>query len=110
MWLRLRQIALIARELPPIVEEMHEVFGLEVDFQSGGEAADGPWEPAGKNWKQAVRTEVVKGIAAAEIQSPEPEQLAKRWSEILELPIGRDSGPPSLRLENASIRFVKDSD
>jgi hypothetical protein len=27
MWLRMRQIALIARELAPVVEEIREVFG-----------------------------------------------------------------------------------
>src|SRR6266446_3047657 len=178
MWLRLRQIALIARELQPIVDGMHEILGLEVgyrdpgvkvfglqnaifpvgnqfievvspiqegtaggrylerrrgdggymvicqcddhaprkrrvaelgirkaleqdtreygimqlhprdtggsfleiDYQHGGESPDGPWEPAGKNWQKAVHTDVVRGIAAAEIQSSEPDALSKRWS------------------------------
>src|SRR5205807_2259350 len=82
---------------------------LEIDFQPGGEAVDGPWMPAGRNWKPAVRTNVVRAIAAAEIQSPEPSALAARWSEILELPVERN-GAPTIRLDNASIRFVPDQD
>ncbi len=84
---------------------------LEIDFQKGGEAPDGPWMPAGRNWKPAVRTGVVRAIAAAEIQSAEPDALAARWSKIVELPIKQDArGNPSLQLENASIRFVKETD
>lgn len=33
MWLRMRQIALIARELAPVVDEIREVFGLEVAYR-----------------------------------------------------------------------------
>jgi hypothetical protein len=209
MWLRLRQIALVAKELPPIVEDMHEVLGLEVgyrdpgvktfglqnaifpvgsqfievvspiqentaggrylerrrgdggymvilqcdehaprkkrvaelgirkvlehdskeycimqlhprdtggsfleiDFQAGGEDPNGPWEPAGHNWKAAVRTDIVRAIAAAEIQSPDPQDLAEKWSKILELPLNKDAaGNPSVRLQNAAIRFVADKD
>lgn len=209
MWLRMRQIALIARELAPVVEEIREVFGLEVayrdpavaafglenavfpvgnqflevvapiregtaggryldrrggdggymvilqcddhaprkrrvaelgirkvlehdepefrtmqlhprdtggclleiDVQVGGEAPDGPWHPAGRNWHSAVRTEAVRGIAAAEIQTPDPADLAARWGQIMELPVEADAeGHPRLRLDNAGIRFVKDTD
>src|SRR5271166_2011636 len=56
---------------------------LEIDVQVGGEDINGPWHPAGRNWKSAVRTDVVRAIAAAEIQSPEPDALASRWSSIL---------------------------
>jgi hypothetical protein len=84
---------------------------LEIDVQIGGEDINGPWHPAGRNWKSAVRTDVVRAIAAAEIQSPEPDALASRWSSILDLPLKPDPiGHPSLGLENALIRFVKDSD
>ncbi|HXG17807.1 MAG TPA: VOC family protein [Methylomirabilota bacterium] len=209
MWLRLRQIALIARELAPVVDDIREVFGLEVayrdpqvkvfglenavfpvgnqflevvapiqegtaggryldrrggdggymvicqcddhaprkrrvaelgvrtvlehdepefrimqlhprdtggclfeiDEQIGGEALDGPWAPAGKNWKAAVRTNIVRGITAAEIQSPAPADLAARWGQIVELPVQTDAnGAPSLYVDNATVRFVKDTD
>jgi hypothetical protein len=84
---------------------------LEIDFQAGGEDPNGPWEPAGHNWKAAVRTEIVRAIAAAEIQSPDPQDLAEKWSKILELPLNKDAaGNPSIRLQNAAIRFVADKD
>jgi hypothetical protein len=84
---------------------------LEIDVQIGGEDISGPWHPAGRNWKSAVRSDVVRAIAAAEIQSPEPDALASRWSSILDLPLKPDAiGHPSLVLENALIRFVKDCD
>ena len=79
---------------------------LEIDHQPGGEAPDGPWEPAGKNWKPAVRTNVVKAINAVEIQSPEPDALGKRWAEILNLPLKNGA----IAVDNASIRFVKETD
>jgi hypothetical protein len=84
---------------------------FEIDEQVGGEALDGPWLPAGRNWQSAVRTDVVRGIAAAEIQTPDPADLAARWGQIVELPVEADvEGQPSLHLDNAGIRFVKDTD
>src|SRR5262249_30373715 len=84
---------------------------LEIDEQVGGEALDGPWFPAGRDWQSAVRTEVVRGIAAAEVQTPDPADLAARWVQIVELPAKADAeGRASLRLANAGIRFVKDAD
>jgi len=84
---------------------------LEIDEQVGGEPLDGPWHPAGRNWQSAVRTDVVRGIAAAEIQTPDPADLAARWGQIVELPVEADAaGQPSLRFDNAGIRFVKDTD
>jgi hypothetical protein len=84
---------------------------LEIDLQVGGEDLNGPWAPAGREWQRAVHTDVVRTIAAAEVQSPEPEALAERWGQIVELPVQRDAnGHPSLQLDNATIRFVPDSD
>jgi len=79
---------------------------LEIDHQPGGEAIDGPWEPAGKNWKPFVRTEVVSAIKGVEIQSPDPDELANRWAEILNLPL-KDR---TIKVDNSSIRFAKDTD
>ena len=33
MWLRVRQIALIAQQLAPVVDDIRDVFGLEVAFR-----------------------------------------------------------------------------
>jgi len=83
---------------------------LEIDHQANSTPPDGAWEPAGRNWKDAVRTERVRAIAAAEIQSPDPEKLAARWREILEVPVTNPGGALSIALANAALRFVPDAD
>ena len=84
---------------------------FEIDYQVGGEAADGPWHPAGPDWQAFRRTHIVDAIVSAELQSPEPERLAKRWSDIAEVPVTMDAlGRPEMALENARLRFVADAD
>jgi hypothetical protein len=72
--------------------------------------ADGPWEPAGKNWQRARRLDRVTGILAAEVQCDDPRQVAARWSEIAEIPLREEAGHPTLPLDNASVRFVPCTD
>lgn len=83
---------------------------LEVDHQADSVPPDGAWWPAGRHWQDAVRTDRVKAISAAEIQAPDPEKLAGRWGEILETPVTKLGGVPSLALGNATLRFVPDAD
>ncbi len=83
---------------------------FEIDCQTNGLEPDGPWEPAGDNWQRCRRTDVVDGIAAAEIQTPRPAELAARWSEIAEIPLRHEAGPPTMPLENADLRFVLPED
>lgn len=84
---------------------------LEIDVQVGGEDFKGPWMPAGKNWQKAIRQEKVDGIAAAEVQSPDPAAVADRWGKILDLSVETDdAGNPALVLDNATIRFVPAED
>jgi hypothetical protein len=80
---------------------------LEVDEQRGGDDANGPWAPAGPYWQDAVRTDVVRGIAAVEVQTPEPARVAARWAEILERPLANGN---VIALDEGSIRFVPDTD
>ena len=83
---------------------------LEIDEQVGGESLDGPWEPAGAEWQRARRTNRVRGIVAAELQSPDPERLAARWSDIFELPVDSVDGATTIRLDGAGLRFVEATD
>ena len=83
---------------------------LEIDEQVGGEALDGPWEPAGRDWQQARRTHRVRGIVAAELQSPDPARLAARWSDILERPAVSVEGAEVIALDGADLRFVTADD
>ena len=82
---------------------------LEIDRQEGGEELDGPWSPAGPNWQPAKRTSVVDGIRAVEIQGDDPAALAQKWGDIVEIPVS-GNGTPTLRLDNAEIRFLPDTD
>jgi len=83
---------------------------LEIDEQEGGEYPSGPWSPAGPDWHQAVRTDVVSAITGAEIQCADPPKVATRWSEIVEQPVEDRDGAPALALENAALRFVPVTD
>ena len=86
-------------------------FEIDQVTVAGGEAVDGPWSPAGPNWQQHRRTDVVSGIAAAELQCEDPLDVARRWSEIAELPVEPDgAGGARIRLDNAALRFVPISD
>jgi hypothetical protein len=84
---------------------------LEIDWQDGGEDPNGPWNPAGRDWQKAKRTDVVSGISAVELQAGDPDSVAARWSEITEIDLGADDdGRPVLALDNAGVRFVPAND
>ncbi len=84
---------------------------FEIDHAVGGDDPDGPWHPAGSNWKPHRRTDVVDGIKAAELQSDDPERLARRWGEIAEIPVTRNpEGGFEIALQNATLRFVEAMD
>ncbi|HXU23010.1 MAG TPA: hypothetical protein VN697_03160 [Tepidiformaceae bacterium] len=51
------------------------------------------------------------GITAAEIQADDPAKVAARWSEIAEIPLGKDAaGNTILPLDGSVVRFVAISD
>ena len=80
-------------------------FEIDEQLGAGAHQSDGPWEPAGLDWRRHRRTERVTGIVAAELQCGNPQQVASRWSEIAQ--IGLTGGRPSvLPLDNAELRFV----
>lgn len=73
---------------------------------------EGPYSPAGPQWwLEARASAVARGIPAAELQSPEPEDLALRWGRILEREVSRDTaGIPVIHLDVGSLRFVEATD
>lgn len=80
---------------------------LETSWSAGDDSPDGPWHPAGDAWANAVRTDRVTAIAAAELQSDDPAALAARWGHILAIdPVDDGAGAALLPLENAVLRFV----
>lgn len=87
---------------------------LSVDSVAPGADLTDPmcmWEPGGPDWKRAVRTDVVRALAGAEIQSGDPRGLAGLWSRILGIPAEENrSGEPEIPLQNGVLRFVPDLD
>jgi hypothetical protein len=89
---------------------------LSFSRQEGGEPADGPWHPAASRSTSAslaasVRSASVRSMTGAELQSDDPERLARRWSEVMELPLSRDErSRPVIALDDARLRFVPATD
>ncbi len=84
---------------------------LEFNHTEGGASLDGPYHPAGPRWQSAIRTDVTTAMLAAELQSPDPAALARRWSDILERPATRGpSDEPQIALDLGALRFVRDTD
>ena len=64
---------------------------LEIDEQAGGEDPMGPWSPAGPDWQQAIRTDLVSAITAAEMQCDDPDEGRPRAGRRS----SRSTGPTS---------------
>ncbi len=91
-------------------------FEMEQMTNAVDDRSDGPWWPAGKNWQSFVRTDRVTAICGAELQSPDPQRLADRWSAIAEIDLVDDaSGNPTMSfgelggsdINPSTIRFVE---
>ena len=82
-------------------------FEIDEQLGEGAQDIDGPWGPAGPDWQRAKNTDRVDGILAAELQCDDSEAVAKKWSDIAEIPLDEEL---NLELDNASIRFIPCSD
>ena len=85
---------------------------LEIDWHAGPDDDPPLWTHAIRgDWWTKAHTERVTGIAAAEIEDPEPAKLASRWSDIIQEPVAADEdGNPTIKIDNATLRFVACSD
>lgn len=84
---------------------------FEIDWDAKMEP-EGHWPPAGGgDWPAHRRTEIISGYAGVELQSPDPQSLAERWTSIAEIPLRQDAqGRTELPLDNVGVRFVELSD
>src|SRR5207244_2575055 len=111
--MHIRQIALVARELAPVVADLTAVLGVRIAWQVelddiatvhlhprdlGGAivSLDQPvppesWRWGGPEWQAKVRTDAVRGIVSVTIQADDPPRMAARWAEVLGLPAPRRS-------------------
>ena len=85
-------------------------FEIDEQLGAGAHDVDGPWEPAGEDWQSAKAIQRVTGIAAAEVQCDDPEEVARRWGEIAEIQVQNIDGIQTILLENATLRFVHCTD
>lgn len=85
---------------------------LEIDWHEKPDEQFPGWTHAIRGpWQDFIRTDRVKAIVAAELQSPDPQKLADRWSEIIEEPVTRNAvGSLEIKVDNAAIRFVNATD
>ena len=75
---------------------------IEFNRTAGGEDSMGPYAPAGPNWQRAIRTNVTRNLRAVEIECPDPDAFAARWSRILERPVNSRT----IALDAGEIRFL----
>lgn len=84
---------------------------LQLSWNEGDSDPEGPWHPAGPDWRPAQRLDVVRAITAAELQTEAPSTLAARWSQVLDRPIETsEDGNPTIALDDATLRFVPIAD
>ena len=76
---------------------------IEFNHTEGGDDPMGPYAPAGPDWQRAVRRDVVRRLAAVEIECPDPGALCARWAELLERSPKKTS---KIVLEAGEIRFL----
>jgi hypothetical protein len=91
------------RDVPPAI--------LSIDWQQGGEASDGPWHPAGPDWKKAPKSKFASKMQAAELQGDDPAKLAEGYARVLGRPVTLNgAGQPEIRFDDATLRFVAQTD
>lgn len=107
MWLRLRQIALVAHKLEPIVEDLEAVFGLEVGHIDPGV---GKWGL--HNVLMPVGSQFLEIVAPTEEGTPGGRYLERRGGDGGYMVITQcDTHPPRrARVEALGIRTVLDRD
>lgn len=77
---------------------------IEFNHTIGGDALNGPYHPGGPSWPQAVRTGT---LLEAEIESPNPAELARHWGKIMDRPVSFARADPLIHLDHGSLRFVR---
>lgn len=72
---------------------------------------EGYWHPAGgTGWEGKVRQDVSVDITGVELQSDDPHSLAQLWGRVTGLPVEGEVDVPTIRLNNATLRFVDATD
>lgn len=94
---------------------------LSFGWQPGARNPGGPWHPAGrgaaagepsgcKKGSAANQSSWITAMTAAELQSDDPDRLARRWSEVMERPVQTRDGERVIALDDATLRFMEATD
>jgi hypothetical protein len=83
---------------------------LSFGWQAGATAPGGPWRPAAYDGRGPLPRGPMTGMTAAELQSDDPERLARRWSEVIERPVEERAGQRLIVLDDAVLRFTEATD
>jgi hypothetical protein len=107
MWLRLRQIALVARELGPAVEDLRSVLGIEVCFNDPGVRRFGL-----ENALLPAGNQFIEVVAPVEENTAGGRYLERRGGDGGYMVITQcdDHAPRKRRVRELGIRLVAESD
>jgi hypothetical protein len=79
---------------------------IEFNHTEGSDDVLGPYPPAGPDWQKSIRKDLTQALVGVEMASPEPEELARHWGQIIGIPAGKSaSGDALLALPNCTFRF-----
>jgi hypothetical protein len=80
---------------------------IEFNHTEGGDDLDGPYWPAGPNWRGARHSTVIRALVGVDLETPEPEDLATHWSHLLALPLNTGGSSPTLTPGGIELRFLR---
>jgi hypothetical protein len=64
------------------------------------------WKWAGPGWEDRTRTDVTSKLVGVEVQSTDPDKLAKRWADVLNSSAERDGSGFRIGLDNGTYARV----
>jgi hypothetical protein len=81
---------------------------IEFNHTAGSDDILGAYPPAGPDWQQAIRNDVTQALVTVEMQSPDPQELARHWGRILGIaPTSSADGGVAIALPNGVFNFIK---
>ena len=83
---------------------------LSFGWQPGARDPGGPWHPAHYDGNTPLKPGLITAMTAAELQSEDPDRLARRWSEVMERPVQMRDGQRVIALDDATLRFTEATD
>jgi hypothetical protein len=83
---------------------------LSFGWQPGTRNPGGPWHPAAYDGKAPFKPGPITAMTGAELQSDDPDRLARRWSEVMERPVETRGEQRVIALDDATLRFVEATD